>query len=439
MTYREFKDAELKYFGTMVPIVRCYEHSQHLNLAFDGRIYTSELSWERTVTQTGTKWERRSNVDYKTDLESFIREIDQTYPFFELKGIREDWIATCKRIREEVQDCKSDQNLLSLVMDAIRCLRDGHLGFRQINVDMPRQPRRYFPGISFMPANENRVVLMTDRTDLDADFKMGTIVTKIDGADARRVLEERAREAWAKGGGFSSPQRARLYEFRIPLRGEEKGKKHTITISVDAEERDVEVSSESESGGWPHWYNRPENMKQAGSYCWYVKLPSGIGYIYLRRIDGNAGKGMKEAFSTHADAKGWIIDLRGNGGGGYSSDLYGVLRSLPRPLAVIIDAGCFSAGETLARDLVRYGGARLFGSATAGSSSSKRTWNFPSGICTLSLPSRSRWGISGEPIEFNGIRPDEKVEAVPEEVQNGMNSAILRAEKYISEVAAAES
>jgi C-terminal processing protease CtpA/Prc len=408
-----------------------------LNLAFDGRIYTSELSWERTVTQTGTKWERRSNVDYKTDLESFIREIDQTYPFFELKGIREDWNATCERIREEVKECKSDQDFLGLVMDAVRCLRDGHMGFRQVNADMPPWPRKYFPGISFMPATENRVVLMTDRTDLDADLKRGTIVTRINGIDARQVLEERAKDAWAKGGGFSSPQRARLYEFRIPLRDEEKGKKHIITISVAGKERDIEVASGSEARGWPHWYNRPENMKQAGSYCWYVKLPSGIGYIYLRRIDGNAGKGMKEAFSTHADAKGWIIDLRGNGGGGYGSELYEALRSLPRPLAGIIDAGCFSAGETMARDLVRYGNARLFGSPTAGSSSSKRTWSFPSGIGTLSLPSRSRWGISGSPIEFNGISPDENVEAVPEEVQNGKNSAILRAEEYLAEIAAA--
>jgi C-terminal processing protease CtpA/Prc len=147
---------------------------------------------------------------------------------------------------------------------------------------------------------------------------------------------------------------------------------------------------------------------------------------------------MKEAFVTYDDAKGWIIDLRGNGGGGYDQALYEVLRALPQPLAVIIDAGCTSAGETLARDLVRYANARLFGSPTAGSSSAKRTWSFPSGIATLSLPRRSRWGISGRPIEFNGIRPDENVEAVPEEVQRGQNSAILRAEEYLTEIASAQ-
>ncbi len=455
-TQRQWKDEQRQICGDVVPLVRCYGHGQCLNLSFDGRMYISSLVWERdldpeggalrqsaSASQSGTiqplttpVQRGAGGISFEKDLEAFFHEIDNTYPFFDLKGIREDWEQTKKELRRQIKACESDKQFLEIVTKAILCLRDGHMGFRQVNAAMPNWPRRYYPGISFMPATDNRVVLMTDRTDLDAELKVGTIVTKIDGTDARRVLEERAREAWAKGGGFSSPQRARLYEFRIPLRSEEKGKKHTITISVDDKERDLELSSETEGRGWPHWYNRPENMKQAGSYCWYVKLPSGIGYIYLRRIGEGTGKGMSEAFSTHTDVKGWIIDLRGNGGGGYSNDLYEALRSLPRPLAVIIDAGCFSAGETLARDLVSYANARLFGSPTAGSSSSKRTWSFPSGIATLSLPNRSRWGISGEPIEFNGIRPDEHVEAVPEEVQNGMNSAILRAEEYLAEIAA---
>jgi len=130
-------------------------------------------------------------------------------------------------------------------------------------------------------------------------------------------------------------------------------------------------------------------------------------------------------------AKGWIIDLRGNGGGNYDHALFEALKSLPRPLAALIDAGCFSAGETLARDFVRYGNARLFGSKTAGSSGRKRTWTFPSGIASVSVAVRSHWGIAGRPIEFNGIEPDVKVEAVPEEVARGLNSAICRAEEYL--------
>lgn len=450
-TYRQLKDEQRGLCGDVVPLVRYYADDQCLNLSFDGRIWVSGLVWEFELDPQGerlaqtafvhpvpgsaelpaTSAERK--VDYQADLEAFLREIDRTYPFFELKGIRDEWQATSKQLRTEVKDCQSDEALLGLVMEGIRSLRDAHVGFRQLNAKFPQRPPRYCPGISFMPATEERVVLMTDRTDLDADLKTGTLVTKIDGQDARRFLEQRAKAAWAEGGGFSSPQRARLFEFRIPLRGETKGEKHTITILAGKTERPVELASNSQARGWPHGYNRPENLVQVGRSCWYTRLPSGVGYIYLRYVDSSTGPGIKEALSTHPDAKGWIIDLRGNGGGGYDQALYEILRALPRPLAVIVDAGCISAGETLARDLVRYANARLFGSTTAGASSAKRSWSFPSGIATLSLPTRSRWGITGRPIEFNGIPPDQCVEAVPEEVQHGLNSAIVRAEEFLGE------
>ncbi len=76
--------------------------------------------------------------------------------------------------------------------------------------------------------------------------------------------------------------------------------------------------------------------------------------------------------------------------------------------------------------------ARLIGSRTAGASSSKRQWSFPSGVGTVTFSTRSRWRADGQPIEFNGIQPDEEVEAVPEEVACGLNSEILRAEEYLA-------
>jgi len=75
--------------------------------------------------------------------------------------------------------------------------------------------------------------------------------------------------------------------------------------------------------------------------------------------------------------------------------------------------------------------ARLFGSRTAGASTSKRDWTFPSGVATLSLPVRSRWGVDGRLIEFYGIEPHVEVEAVPEDLLHGRNTEILEAEQYI--------
>jgi hypothetical protein len=46
-----------------------------------------------------------------------------------------------------------------------------------------------------------------------------------------------------------------------------------------------------------------------------------------------------------------------------------------------------------------------------------------------------RVNSTGEIIEFNGIAADELVDAVPEEVQQGHNSAIIRAGKYLRGIA----
>jgi len=455
-TQRQWKYEQRRICGDIVPLVRCYGHDQCLNLSFGGRMYISSLVWERDLdpeggalrqsaspSQTGTTQSLTTpvqrgegGVSFEEDLEAFFREMDNTYPFFDLKGIRNDWEQTKKELRRQIKACRSDEQFLEIATKAVLCLRDSHMWFRNAKAALPQWPPKYYPGISFMPAAEGRVIIMAGREELDPNLKAGTIVVKIDGKDARRYLEDQAKARWDEGG-ISGPQRARLFAYRIPLRSENKGQKHTLTLIVEGKQVDIELTSDIEARGWPHWYNRPENLKQVGS-CAYTKLPSGVGYIYLRRVDGTTGPGIKEAFAAYDDAKGWIIDLRGNGGGGYDQALYEVLKALPQPLAVIIDAGCFSAGETLARDLVQYANARLFGSPTAGSSSAKRTWSFPSGIATLSLPRRSRGGISGQPIEFNGIRPDENVEAVPEEVQGGLNSAILRAEQYLVKVTDAE-
>ena len=369
---------------------------------------------------------------YEKDLAAFFAAVDETYPFFDLKKIRLDWVAAKERLAEKAKACKSDSEFLALVIEAARCLRDGHLRISETKAALPPPPQEYYPGISFMPATDNRVVVMYPPRGHEGRLRTGTVVMKIDGKDAREVLEERAKQAWAKGGFFSSPQRARLFEYRIPLRGE-KGGRHTITCLDAGTRREVVLTAGIQARGWPHTYNMPKGLTQVGRSFWYTKLPGGAGYMYIRRVDDSTEPGIRQALEKHPDAKGWIADLRGNGGGGYDAGLINAVKAMPRPVAVLIDAGCISAGETLARDFRRYAGARLFGAKSAGSSTSKRHWKFPSGIAAVTFSQRSRWRADGKCIEFNGIDPDVIVEPVPEEVASGANSAIRRAEEHLKE------
>ena len=363
-------------------------------------------------------------------MKAFVGQIDRQYPFFSLKGIRSDWTRAKEGLEQRAKDCQSDEQFLRIVCDAIRVLRDGHMGFRRSRAPVPAIPPRYYPRISFLPATNGRVVVMHAPEALARTLKTGTVVTKIDGTDARRCLEKRAKAAWSQGGFFSSPQRARLFEYRLALRGD-RGRKHTITYRDDGKERSLTLGCSAVAHGWPHTYNLPRDLKRVGRSFYYARLDKDVGYMYARRVDTSTPNGIDRALETHPNLSGWIVDLRGNGGGGYDRSLIERIKRFPRPVAVLIDAGCVSAGETLARDFRALADARLFGSTSAGSSSAKRTWSFPSGIASIAFPVRSRWRNDKKPIEFNGIDPDVHVEAVPEELKQGKNSAILRAQQYI--------
>ncbi len=187
-------------------------------------------SWALLVF-AGTEAPARDQKTYEADLEAFIGEVDANYPFFELKGIQEDWDLMKAELSKRVKTCRSDEEFLKIVVDAIRCVRDAHMGFRETRVDLPSPPAEYFPGISFMPATDGRVIVMHPPKGFEKRMPTGTVVTHIDGKDARTFLDERAKEAWNSGGSFSSPQRARLFEYRIPLRGK-RGEKHAIVCRI---------------------------------------------------------------------------------------------------------------------------------------------------------------------------------------------------------------
>lgn len=372
-------------------------------------------------------------------LAAFIKEVDNTYPFFVLKGIGQDWQACKEELIQKVEHCKTNNDFYVLLDEAKRRLRDPHMRFSDLKGEHPRSEIRYYPGVSFLPAVDDRVAIMSCADEYVDKLPVGSIVTEIDGRDAREFIDEQAEKSWKAGGYFSSPQRACLYVYRIPLQGKENDT-HQIAIIKDGKPDTVTVTSKWQATGWPHTYAMPKDLKRLGD-CLYGKLSSGYGYIYLRRIRADLVKSIDAALASFEGIRGLIIDLRGNGGGGYSGEVFkrfdkkkGASLGIPfyrGDMVVLIDAGTISAGETFARDLVYYAEAYLMGSRTAGSSSAKRAWRLPHDLGTVTLSRRSRWGFEGEPIEYNGIAPHEAIEVVPAELQSGTNSGIKRAEEYL--------
>ena len=376
---------------------------------------------------------------FSEGLAAFIKELDTNYPFFELKRIRQDWEKCKGDLTERVKQCGNNDDFYRLLDEARRCLRDSHMRFSNLKGEYPRGEVRYYPCISFLPAVDDQVVIMWCVDEYADKLPTGSVVTEIDGQNARKFLEKEAEKSWKEGGYFSSPQRARLYTYRIPLRGKENDR-HKITVIKDGKPEIVTAVSKWEARGWPHTYAMPSDLRQLGN-CRYGKLSSGYGYIYLRRIGSKLVEATDAALRSFKGIRGLIVDLRGNGGGGYGREVFDRFdkKKGPSPgipfyrgdMVVLIDAGTMSAGETFARDLVYCADAYLIGSRTAGSSSAKKTWQLPHELGSILLPVRSRWGFEGQPIEYNGIVPNEVLEIVPSELQNGINSGIKRGEEYL--------
>ncbi len=382
---------------------------------------------------------KAQNSIYEKSLRAFIKEIDSTYPFFDLKGIRSDWKVCKRKLLAGVKQCNSNDEFYGLLDQARRCLRDSHMQFRDLKGKFPPAEIRYFPGISFLAAVKRQVVIMRCVAEYSEKLGPGTVVTAINGQNARKYLEREAERSWNAGGYFSSRQRARLYVYRIPLQGDENDAQQ-LTVIRNGQAETVRVVNKWEARGWPHTYAMPKGLTRRGN-CRFGKLKSGYGYIHLRRIRGELVEAVDEALRSFKGIKGLIIDLRGNGGGGYSREVFDRFAKKRKAavnhpyyrgdMVVLIDAGTISAGETLARDLVYTAGAYLMGSATAGSSSAKRSWDLPGGLGKVTLSRRSRYGFGRQPIEYNGIRPHQKVEVIPAELQKGINSGIRRAEEYL--------
>src|SRR5690606_2673518 len=145
------------------------------------------------------------------------------------------------------------------------------------------------------------------------------------------VLTEAAEAAWL-GSGHSSRQRAALYVWRMPLRGKE-GDRHVVTYRYRGVEQGAQPSCDTPGRGWPHTYHMPKNLNRFGKNFMGTVLPSGVGYVYLRGIDSSVAEGLARAFYGNPEVTAYIVDLRGNGGGGYDETLIEQFTRFPGPVA----------------------------------------------------------------------------------------------------------
>ncbi|MEW6744423.1 MAG: S41 family peptidase [Planctomycetota bacterium] len=365
----------------------------------------------------------------KKDALAVMADLERLYVFFDVKGIRKDWEGRKKGWTKQAASLGSDEELVALIQDMIDSLRDGHMGFRELNIKAPPRDERYFSGIYFGETQDGRVCVVNDASGFYPGAKPGTEVVKVDGKSARKWLDERARELWECGGAFSSPQRAEMLVWRWGLRGAQN-ESHDVVLKDGRSQREFTARNSYRCSMIPETLPKVPDLVESPKSrdVRYRELEPGIGYIYVRGVSPETDAAVAEAAATMKKVKGLVIDISDNGGGGGYS-VQG-LAPFKGKIAVLVSPRCFSAGETYARDLVNGCGARLFGTQTAGSSSAKDDYKLPRNLGTITYSTRSRNGVKG-PIEFHGIEPHENVLYDPKDLAAGESTLVKAAVAWL--------
>lgn len=198
-------------------------------------------------------------------------------------------------------------------------------------------------------------------------------------------------------------------------------------------------------------------------------LDGDIGYLRVRAFppasstdpDGKTiAQALDEALARFdaASVKGWVLDLR-NDGGGYLDAMTAVAsRFLPkgapllvsrtrggdsttrtdgsqhlpaRPLVAIVNAGTASAAEILAAALQENGRALVIGQKSAGVANAANRDALPDGGGISITVVQSLTPLLKRPLDGQGVQPDEQVEAAADDIPLGADRQLDRAKAIV--------
>ncbi|MDY7009729.1 MAG: S41 family peptidase [Planctomycetota bacterium] len=400
-------------------------------------LLTSCLTAETTTKPIVTQ------VSYDEAFADLYETLGREYPCFDLKQI--DWKAVGKEMLPQSKQVKTDEQFGLLCMKLIARLEDSHALLRQgrIKPPSPLLPR-WDPGLACMIDDHGKPVVYYIDKDGPAEkagVKIGMTILSVNGKPAEQAIKDfmsRQSMYW----GYSSQRYLKYHAARFFIRQMKKG--DAVTLEMQEPNGRIHTFKLPSTLGGRYLRRLPVPIKgisDSANVSWTM-LDNDIGYIYVRRIRKNLIESLDRAVEELKDARGLIIDVRGNSGGGF--DARRAYRNFalndneepkrPRfkkPMALLINARCISAGEGWASWFIARKRAKVFGSATAGASSRKRTYTLKNGLYKVTFPVKAYRGFLDRLIERRGLEPDVKVRQSAQDLAAGRDTVLEAARKYL--------
>ena len=380
---------------------------------------------------------------YTLAFEDLYERLGSSYPCFGLKGI--DWSAVGEELLPRAKQVKTNEEFGLLCMELVARLEDSHAYLMPGSAKLPevRTPR-WDPGFSCLIDDRGKpVVYYVDRGGPaeKAGVKVGMTVISINGEAVDKYLEKRMMHM-RKYRGYSS-ERYMFYHAAQWL-----GMQAERGSVVELRMQDVADKTQSfklpATVGIRYIPRRPVQIpgtSDTANVSW-TRLGDDVGYIYVRRIRNDLIDRLDKAVGELASARGLIIDVRGNSGGGFDSRKSHINfmvdgaseHDRPQfrgPIALLIDSRCVSAGEGWASWFIANKRARVFGEATAGASARKIVYTLTNDLYRVRYPVKAYKGYLDRPIERKGLEPDVPVKQNARDLSAGRDTVLEAAKRYL--------
>jgi C-terminal processing protease CtpA/Prc len=385
---------------------------------------------------------------YEQTLADLHHVLGKRYPNFRMKGI--DWEKVGRELLPRAREVADDRDFGLLCMEMVARLEDTHAVVSDGTAKRPKPPMaQWHPGCGCVQDDRGEPVvyyLAKESPAAEAGMELGMTILFVNGKPAARVLKDHMRSL-SKYFGFSSDRHLRyLATQRITHQLRRGAPVHLVARTPSGRASTFRLEATIEGGYLPRLPVPIEGIRDDANMSWKM-LKGDVGYIYVRRIRRGLIESLDKAVGELPGARGLIVDVRGNPGGGF--DAARSFRNFdvedtdepgrPRfagPMALLIDQRCISAGEGWASWFVARKRAKLFGAATAGASSRKTRYTLLNETYRVTFPIKAYKGFLDRPIERRGLEPDVAIAVNAADLAAGRDTVLEAARDYLMAQAA---